>query len=614
MNSAPTLSYPYRLILAWGLFMVFTFWPVSYVSAFATDRSPSDVYLEVQHLAGAVRKLQSVQGITKPWPHVVVEPGHEPRHVFQKALEILNKINRYRVKLVETGAITIPRFPGRDITPDEVYGVVVRLHQELDLLVGASLEEEKAVQQKPPELVTPSHVYAALSEVSIALEATLGLRSIGPSEVYLRSLQVVELASFLRRSQGLSSANPKPPKTEGKLPNHALGAVHQLLSNIQAAENNLWIKPLVVPKLARRVINPSDVYDAMGIALAELQRIQYRLGLEREFKMPSLVTGKTPDDVIQNTLWAAALLPSFELGKPLQQYDRTTLKKTFNQAYSVTEHTLNRLTQYRHLRGIRTQMPKAQLIGALKPRHVYRKVLANMEKVDLLRRRLDIGAISVPRYPRNSITESEVFDVVLRLDQELGLVHQLEGNDVELWGITHATEVYEGKSASDVFYNLQCISNLLDSIIGPEGFAVDDIYRMASSIKQDVVMIANQLDIALPEIIFVLGTTKMETQQSNLVSIAGVILDLIGKTKKRAGMFDGFATVNLVKSPASLPGLYNQVRRMKSELTEIKVFLGIDSELQHFSIDQSRNLGHVLQLLEGVRDGLMAILRLKERE
>ncbi len=183
--------------------------------------------------------------------------------------------------------------------------MVVRLRRELALLVKDDKGEKKEKVEKVVAKKRSSHVYAALSEVSIALEETLGLRSITPSEVFTRSLQVIELTRFLRRSQSLSMEVPMPERTQGKLPNHALKSVHQLLNRIRAAEKNLWMKPLKLPKLPRRVITPSDVYDGMGVAMAELQRIQFRLGLERDFPDPAQQENKTPDDVIQNTRWAA---------------------------------------------------------------------------------------------------------------------------------------------------------------------------------------------------------------------------------------------------------------------------------------------------------------------
>ncbi|RDH90948.1 MAG: hypothetical protein DIZ77_12110 [endosymbiont of Seepiophila jonesi] len=88
-----------------------------------------------------------------------VEAVRAPRHVFQKALEILGKISRYRANIAKTGGITVPRFPGRDITPNEVFSTVVRLRQELTLLLKHQTQEKQKKQHLNNK--TSSHVYSA---------------------------------------------------------------------------------------------------------------------------------------------------------------------------------------------------------------------------------------------------------------------------------------------------------------------------------------------------------------------------------------------------------------------------------------------------------------------
>jgi len=603
-----------------GLLVVFTSFPL--LAAVTAEKTPNDVYHQVQLLADDVRALRKENNITTPWPSVKIETGQKPRHVFQKALEILSKINHYRTNIAKTGGITVPQFPGRDISPNEVFSVVVRLHQELVLLVqdAAGGKQKKYARPGGPVtqggdvviIRTPSHVYAALAEVSIALEETLGLHSITPSEVYIRSLQVIERVRFLRRSQSLPLNIPKPARSQGKLPNHALRSVLQLLAKIQHAEHNLWMKPLKLPVMPKRVITPSDVYDAMGVAMAELRSIQFRLGLEREFPEPELQKGKTPDDVIQNTVWATALLPEFELGKPLQQYDRLALKKSSDQVFSITEHILNRLTRYRRLRGIPSSPRRIQMIPGLKPQHVYGKGLEIMEKIDVLRRRQNLGPVTVPRYPLRTITPSEVFDLALRLDDELALIHQQERVNVELWGTTMEINEYEGKQPSDVFYNMQKISNLLDTILGSEGFTPNDVYREVLAIKHDVQLIAVSLDEAIPAAVWSTPVLKPGTEPSDVLAKAREVLDLIVLAKRRAGMF-GVRNIAVLPDGVVTPSeVFNQIRLIETELTEFKVFLNINTIPELPATQKSKMPAHVLQVLEGIIGALRALLHLDD--
>jgi hypothetical protein len=97
---------------------------------------------------------------------------------------------------------------------------VVRLRQELSLLVSNA---EKNADNKPDislEVIvdaSPNMVYAALSEISIALDETLGIRGITPSKVYIRSEKVLQLAIFLRYSQNLPVNSQKPERSNGQV-------------------------------------------------------------------------------------------------------------------------------------------------------------------------------------------------------------------------------------------------------------------------------------------------------------------------------------------------------------------------------------------------------------
>ena len=583
----------------------------SLLAAVTTEKTPNDVYQQVQLLVDDVHELRKENNIKAAWPHVKVDAGREPRHVFQKALEILGKIDSYRVNILKIGSITVPRFPGRDISPNEVYSVVLRLRQELNLLLETP--QRKKVKRKKIETTnkTPSDVYAALSEVSVALEETLGLRGITPSEVYARSLQVVELVTFLRRSQNLPMDVPKPTRTRGKLPNHALEAVLELQSKIHVAEKNLWMKALKVPELPRRVISPSDVYDAMGVAIAELQSIQFRLGTEREFAEPELQYRKTSDDVILNTLWAVALLPEFELGKVLQQYDRQALVKTPNDGFSVTEHILEEIKLYRRIRGIKTPPRKVKIIPDLKPKHVYGKGLDVLHKVDILRRNQHMGAIAVPRNPLRTITPTEVFDLTLRLDEELTKVYETVGLKTSIWLTLTDVKKFEGKKPSDVFDNLQKISNLLDTIIGSEGPKPNDAYRKVLTIKGELQILARNLGVIIPASSWSTPKLKVVTKPNEVLTYTKEVLELVAMLKQRAGMFEEHNATVLLGGVVTRFDVFNQIRLIETELIELKFFLGI-TEIPELPPAQNNKIpGDVVQGMEGIASALRVILGIK---
>ncbi|WP_456384923.1 hypothetical protein [Desulfolithobacter sp.] len=576
-------------------------------SMIVAEKTPNDVYGQVQLLSEQVRQFRMFNNINTPWPSVAPEKGREPRHVLQKALEILGKINKFRVSILRTGPIAVPRFPGRDITPNEVFNAVVRLRQELALLSPSGQS-----QPEVPEIViqgkTPADVYAALSEVSLALDETLGLRGFTPSDVYVQSLRILDLVRFLRASQNMPLDLDPPERPQGKMSNHALSSVYDLLAKIRQAEKNLWIKPVTVPDIPRRVITPTDVLDATNVALAELQRIKYRLGLERDFVAPEPAPGKTPDDVIRNIEWAAMLLPDFALERPLRQFDRKSLKKTPNHVYSVTEHIIKRLREYRRRRGIQGPPRRAEIIYGLQPQHVYEKGLEILEKIDVVRRNHGLGPIAVQRYPLRVITPSEVFDLALRLDEELDIVFRQDGMPGDLWLTSTTVKEFDDKTPSDVFLNMRRISLLLDTILGSEGFTPSHVFREAVSVRDNLRIIADYLQepLAMPD-----GQTaplKPGIQPRNVYLKARQVMGLVLEAKRRAGMF-GVRDISIPPGkPVTPTDVFNQVRIIDAELTELKVFLGIASAALRPPFREGKTPAHVFRVLEQAEEILRQIL------
>ncbi|WP_457573870.1 hypothetical protein [Desulfolithobacter sp.] len=594
------------------VFLLCTHFVPTAFGAVVAEKTPNDVYAQVQLLANRVKQLRILNNINSPWPDVSPEKGREPRHVLQKALEILGKINQFRVNILKTGEISVPRFPGRDITPNEVYSAVVRLRRELDLLIPIARPSDEDQNLTEFHGKTPSDVYAALSEISLALDETLGLRGFTPSDVYVQSLRILDLVTFLRTTQNLHTKIPKPPRTSGKLPNHALASVYELLQKIRHAEKNLWIKPVTVPEVPRRVITPGDVFDATNVVLAELQRIKYRLGLERDFKDPRPEPGRTPDDVIQNIKWASMLLPDFALERPLRQFDRKALKKTPNHVYSVTDHILSRLREYRRRRGIQAPPRKAEIIYGLQPQHVYEKGLEILEKVDVVRRSYGLGPIAVQRYPLRVITPSEVFDLALRLDEELDILFRQDGMPSDLWLTSSKVAEFDDKTPSDVFLNMRRISLLLDTILGSEGFTPSHVFREAVSVRDNIMIIARALGEPCIDLSNDKDPLRPEIQPRDVYFKAREVMGLVLEAKRRAGMF-GVRDISIPPGkPVTPTDVFNQVRIIDAELTELKVFLGISSAAERPDFQEGKIPAQVFRVLEQAEEELRIILHKKQ--
>lgn len=266
--------------------------------SYAKEYTPTDVYAEALLIQHKIAQWKVKQGLSSKWKEIPFSAGYQPRHVFQKAIEILDKVNFYRVNVLNIGPIPINYAVGREVTPNEVFIEVQRIHEEL-LVMLQIMDIELKQNEIPNNPVTrvPSDVFAKLSEISVAMDELLGIRGISPSDVYVRSQQLVDYATFLRRSQNLLVDIAPPIKTQNKLPNHSLEAVRSLMLKIDQININLFNERMKIIKVPRRVIEPSDVYSSMGIVLAELHKLKHHLGLEKFIPKSAINNVKTPDDI-----------------------------------------------------------------------------------------------------------------------------------------------------------------------------------------------------------------------------------------------------------------------------------------------------------------------------
>ena len=579
-----------RLLAAIALLFSFSFFTSRSYAMSPVAKTPNDVFEQVMLLKQQVEQLRTLSEINTTWPQVSKPQGIAPRHVLQKSLEVLDKIKRLR-RARKMGDITVPRYPSREVTPNEVFDSVNRLVAELALFPGINVPvvEEHLVKGK-----LPADVYHELWHISLALDPVLGIRGLKPTDVYAQSLMVLEQVKFLRTTQNELTRIPQPQKTTNKHPNHSLQSTYQLLQKISTAERHLWMAPVPVPVVPRREISPGEVYDALQIVRAELERLKYRLGVERAFKSPVLEGRKTPDDVIVNLKWATELMPDFSYGKTLNQYEQVSLLKTPSHVYAVTEQILKKLERYRALRGIKVTPRTVPVQTLLQPRHVFQKTLECLSKADQLRQHVGLGAMALPAHPLRPITPTEVYELVLRLDAELGILYaqiDMEYIPADLISI----EIANDKTPSNVFRNMWAISYMIDSILGAEGYTPSDVYNQARRVVSELNIIRKYLDnshdIVMPPIV-------QGKRPEDVLSLAEQLMAIVKKIKFRAGILEHVLPIPPEPDNATPDDVYNQTGIILSELVNIKMQLGIKQRADQFPKVKNKTPSHVFQQLK----------------
>ena len=541
-----------------------------FTALLASVKTPSDVYSESLVLKKMLESLRLENGVNVPLKEIEVQKNKLPRHVLQKSIEVLIKVNKYR-ELHDMGAISVPPVPSRDITPQDVYKNVTRLKEEVALLL-VKKEDRKNFQYKQFSNKTPSDVYRELWMISLGFDALLG-QGFTPTDVYAQTEQVVEIVKFLRQSQREKKEVTLPALKKNQHPNHALYKSVELIAKINKVEKKLWMHSVPIPLVEQKVISPTEVYDSLQTVIAELNRISRRLGLERNFALKAPKGKKTPADVVQNLEYAIALLPSFSFEHELNQYPKCSLAKTPNDVFALSEYILEKIAYIKIQKGIKTKAKETSYIYGLKPIHVYEKGIENLEKVAKLKKFEGFKESEIPDSPTMKITPSEVYELILRLDDELGLIYHdlLVANPIlDSYRELLQKKEYKKKTPSDAYDNLWKISNELDAILNEE-YTPNETYILAKKIEQDLYMMQK----------YFLGKRerfeekKSKSKRPSDVFFKSVkILQTLEFIKKRGNFKSAKITIpqDATITPTSV---YNALRIISATISEIDVYYEI---------------------------------------
>ncbi len=514
-----------------------------------------------------VEELRAEENIHTQLPKVPVQHNKLPRHVLQKTLEVLNKVNKYR-EMHDYGLISVPPVPARKITPQDVYNNVVRLKEEVHYLLR---NKNKKFYYKQYFNKTPSDVYRALWKISLGFDALIG-QGFTPTDVYIQSQQIVDTIKFLRKSQREYTKVPFPKKQPNLHPNHAFYASVALLKKINEDERKLWMKPIPVPKIHQRVISPTEVYDSLQTIKAELNRVTRRIGLEASFPQKKPNGKKTPSDVVQNLEYAKALLPSFDFSRKLNQYPQSSLIKTPNDVYALSEFILDKIAVIKDKNGIKVKAKTAPFVYGLQPIYVYVKGLEDLEKVEKLKILDGFHPSQIPSSPNIKITPSEVYELILRLDDEINLLYNSKKYNYHL--LTYRDyfnkKEYHDKTPSDVYHNLWTLSYELDTILNQQ-YTPNETYALAIKIKHNVKALAQHL-IGKPLHV----TQKKHTTKSprDVFAKSLTLMNNLENIKKRGDLQSVSITIPQDKqiTPNSV---YNALRIISGTVSELHIYYNV---------------------------------------
>ncbi|MEZ5673565.1 MAG: hypothetical protein R3E08_14800 [Thiotrichaceae bacterium] len=274
-------------------------------SAMAIEATTDDVYAKVYQVNQEVQQLKQFKHIDKVAEASNLTVALTPGHNWQKAYEILYKINIFR----QNNGLPFIAVPSREpllkLPPMISYEQMERIVSELQILkYYFGITEELA---PTPTFVgkSPTDVYNLLNEISSDFDLLNG-KNLTPSNVMTQAVRISEDVNFIMEALGIKNTTIPPKKNIGVQPGGAFDNFVQLLVEIKRIQKLIGLSGVdfYAFKPTNRVVTPSDVFSIGGIALAELQPIKAYLGLKYALTpMAEYYEGMQPADVQQLVGW-----------------------------------------------------------------------------------------------------------------------------------------------------------------------------------------------------------------------------------------------------------------------------------------------------------------------
>lgn len=290
-----------------------------YAQASTESTSAARVYQAIEMVNAQLAAFHDANG-TMPAADPQAPPSTErsPRHVLQKAREVLLKVQALR-QLNGLPLQPVPEIPVREVMPSDVKDFVDKmLHGLKDL---RPIFGNPPQPPRPPliEGKTATENVAALRRAELQLDG-LGIPPTAPNDVMRIALSVVSDLELVR--EALSVTTPVAmPAVVPRMPADTYNNAFDLLIEIKKlTEENPALaipKGVILPNRRTGVIKPTDVMDLLGTVLAEISAIKAKAGIIAPTRLAPPQTGKTPSDVHAMVSYARGLVATLRARGPV---------------------------------------------------------------------------------------------------------------------------------------------------------------------------------------------------------------------------------------------------------------------------------------------------------
>ena len=264
------------------------------------DITPSHVFQATQDLIAEIEVLREAMGISDYPNEAEPQEGRAPVHVYAKTLEVMRKVARIQSKFGITPA-EVGQIPVKAIVTKDVFSNVQAIVGELRR-VKSQLVIEDEIQPAPlVGGKTPTFVYKNLGDASFLLDGLVG-RPLTPNDVYGNVLRIHDEMELIAAKLG-AELELDPPAVNGRkrpmeVAQQMLRATYKTI-NLQT---RLGMDASSVPTLTLVRVTPAEVFEISNLLLAEMARIKMHLSIELPYASRGEERNRTPADVFAQVL------------------------------------------------------------------------------------------------------------------------------------------------------------------------------------------------------------------------------------------------------------------------------------------------------------------------
>ena len=272
----------------------------------AKSITPNDVYAQSMIIQDHVHFLLKHYGIKHDHDAIQkqkISTKLRPRNAWQKAYEILVKINILRDAYGLSRIEPVGMEPVEELNPEMVYGMTQRILTELKIFEVRKEILVPKFKLHTYKKKTPLDVYNSFSHISASLNE-LNQSDLKPADVFAETMRIYDDLSVILNHLDIKDETIPQKRKENATPSDSLKISLVVLNRLAKLQKSVGIKTIDSSAFDKNNATPSDVYTVTGLIITGLQTIKAHIGLTTVITSPSQIySKKVPADIEQLMGW-----------------------------------------------------------------------------------------------------------------------------------------------------------------------------------------------------------------------------------------------------------------------------------------------------------------------